>query len=158
MAQSIVQVAGRAGRVGANGEVLIQTAFSEHPFWETLLAGGYARIATEALAEREQTRWPPFTRLALIRSAAHRHSDALDFLERARASLQERCSETMRVLGPVDAPMARKAGRYRAQLLLQSSDRRELHEALRALRPILEQDSASRKVRWSIDVDPIELF
>jgi primosomal protein N' (replication factor Y) len=54
--------------------------------------------------------------------------------------------------------MARKAGRYRAQLLLQSSDRSSLHRVLGELRPILESDPASRKVRWSIDVDPVELF
>jgi primosomal protein N' (replication factor Y) len=64
----------------------------------------------------------------------------------------------LRILGPVDAPMARRAGRYRAQLLLQSGDRRLLHEVLRELRPLLEADPAARKVRWSIDVDPVELF
>ena len=158
MAQSIVQVAGRAGRVSNAGEVLIQTAFPEHPFWRTLIEGGYRQVADDALAEREETRWPPFTRLALIRSAAHKHADALDFLEVARRMLEGHCGETLRVLGPVDAPMARKAGRFRAQLLLQSSDRRSLHEALSALRPQLEEDPAARKVRWSIDVDPIELF
>ena len=158
MAQSIVQVAGRAGRELRTGEVLIQTAFPEHAFWNTLIGGGYARVAEEALAEREITRWPPFTRLALIRSAAHQHGDAISFLEVARRTLEGRYTETLRVLGPVDAPMARKAGRYRAQLLLQSSDRRTLHEVLRELRPLLEQHPAARKVRWSIDVDPIELF
>jgi primosomal protein N' (replication factor Y) len=158
MAQSIVQVAGRAGRERRAGEVLIQTAFPDHPFWSTLMNGGYAQIAKEALAEREITRWPPFTRLALIRSAAHRHSDAVGFLEVARRSLEERRSDALRVLGPVDAPMARRAGRYRAQLLLQSSNRRTLHDALRSLRPFLEQHPAARKVRWSVDVDPIELF
>jgi primosomal protein N' (replication factor Y) len=158
MAQSIIQVAGRAGRESRPGEVLIQTAFPEHEFWSTLIDGGYERVAEEALAEREITRWPPFTRLALIRSAAHQHNDALDFLEVARQLLEDRCGDTLRVLGPVDAPMARKAGRYRAQLLLQSSDRPTLHSVLRDLRPALEQDPAARKVRWSIDVDPIELF
>jgi primosomal protein N' (replication factor Y) len=54
--------------------------------------------------------------------------------------------------------MARKAGRYRAQLLLQSSDRATLHRVLRQLRPLLEGDPSARKVRWSIDVDPVELF
>jgi primosomal protein N' (replication factor Y) len=54
--------------------------------------------------------------------------------------------------------MARKAGRYRAQLLIQSSDRRRLHEVLADLRPALENSPVARKVRWSIDVDPIELF
>ena len=158
MAQSIVQVAGRAGRESRPGEVIIQTAFSDHAFWGTLISGGYPLVAEEALAEREVTRWPPFTRLALIRSAAHQHADALRFLDVARQALERHCGESLRVLGPVDAPMARKAGRYRTQLLLQSSDRRTLHRVLRELRPALEQEPAARKVRWSIDVDPIELF
>jgi len=158
MAQSIVQVAGRAGRESRAGEVFIQTAFPEHRFWSTLIKGGYSLVSDEALAERELTRWPPFTRLALIRSAAHRHSDALEFLELAKRSMVDQAGTSLRILGPVDAPMARKAGRYRAQLLLQSSDRQTLHRLLRELRPTLEQDPAARKVRWSIDVDPIELF
>ena len=158
MAQSIVQVAGRAGRADRAGEVLIQTAFPDHPFWSTLIDGGYQRVAAEALAERETTRWPPFTRLALLRSAAHRHADAHAFLELARRAVEARADDSLRVLGPVDAPMARRAGRYRAQLLLQSANRGALHDALRELRPLLEQDPAARRVRWSIDVDPIELF
>jgi primosomal protein N' (replication factor Y) len=158
LAQSIVQVAGRAGRVDRAGEVLIQTAFAEHDFWKTLIEGGYERISAEALAEREITRWPPFTRLALIRAAAHQHSDALEFLEFAAAAIAAAPDDTLRVLGPVDAPMARKAGRYRVQLLLQSSHRQSLHKLLARLRPELEQHPGARKVRWSIDVDPIELF
>jgi len=158
LAQSIIQVAGRAGRESRQGEVLIQTAFPEHPFWQLLLDGGYPAVADAALAEREQSRWPPYTRLALLRSNAHRHGDALAFLERAAELITAQRPANLRVLGPVDAPMARKAGRYRAQLLLQSSDRKSLHLLLAALRPALEADPAARKVRWSIDVDPIELF
>jgi primosomal protein N' (replication factor Y) len=158
MAQSIVQVAGRAGRERRAGEVLIQTAFPDHAFWSTLIGGGYEQVAKEALAEREATRWPPFTRLALIRSAAHQRDDAIRFLEIAKQALAAYCGDKLRVLGPVDAPMARRAGRHRAQLLLQSSDRPTLHVVLRELRLMLEQDPAARKVRWSIDVDPIELF
>jgi primosomal protein N' (replication factor Y) len=158
MAQSIVQVAGRAGRESRRGEVLIQTAFPDNPFWATLIDGGYERVANEALAEREITRWPPFTRLALLRAAAHKHRDALEFLEQARQRIAAEADETLRVLGPVDAPMARKAGRYRVQLLLQSSDRKKLHALLAKLRPALEEEPSARKVRWSIDVDPIELF
>jgi len=72
--------------------------------------------------------------------------------------LAEHPAEYVRIFGPVNAPMARKAGRYRAQLLIQSSDRKVLHAKLGALRPSLEAEPAARKVRWSIDVDPIELF
>lgn len=158
MAQSIVQVAGRAGRESRQGEVLVQTAYPDNPFWHWLIDGGYARIAADALAEREESRWPPFTRLALIRSAAHSKNDAHALLEVARDYIAGRQTEHMRVLGPVDAPMARRAGRYRAQLLLQSSDRRLLHQVLRDLRPLLEGNPVARKVRWSIDVDPVELF
>ncbi len=158
LAQSIVQVAGRAGREDRAGEVLIQTSFPQHPFWRTLLEGGYPRVAAEALAEREQTRWPPYTRLALLRSAATRRADAHAFLHAARTIIEEMAPQNMRVLGPVDAPMARRAGRYRAQLLLQSGDRQGLHQALAQLRPTLEAAPAARKVRWSVDIDPIELF
>lgn len=158
MAQSIIQVAGRAGRESRQGEVIIQTAFPDNPFWQRLIDGGYTQVADDALAEREATRWPPYSWLALIRSAAHRLRDAHDFLDTARRNIETQQPEYLRVLGPVDAPMARKAGRYRAQLLLQSSDRRSLHAVLGTLRPQLENEPLARKVRWSIDVDPIELF
>ena len=158
LAQSIIQVAGRSGRESRQGDVLIQTAFPEHPFWQCLLKGGYTQVAADALAEREASSWPPFTRLALIRANAHRQSDAHTFLELAKHRIEAHKVDRLRVLGPVDAPMARRAGRYRAQLLLQSGNRQALHAILRELRPILETEPAARKVRWSVDVDPIELF
>jgi primosomal protein N' (replication factor Y) len=158
LAQSIIQVAGRAGREDRQGEVLVQTAYPDNPFWQHLIDGGYPRISADALVEREATRWPPFTWLALLRSAAPRQQDAHAFLEVARQHIEAQQLPSIRVLGPVNAPMARKAGRYRAQLLLQGSDRKALHRVLRALRPTLESEPAARKVRWSIDVDPIELF
>ena len=158
LAQSVIQVAGRAGRESRQGVVVIQTAFPDNPFWQCLIEGGYGRVSADALAEREATGWPPFTRLALIRSAAHKQRDAHAFLDMARQLILAGAVEHLRVLGPVDATMARRAGRYRAQLLLQSSDRKALHTMLGQLRPILEKEPIARRVRWSIDVDPIELF
>ena len=158
LAQSIVQVSGRAGRERQRGEVLIQTAFPDHPFWQRLIAAGYAGVADDVLAEREETRWPPFSRLALIRAGARRRDDAHALLVAAKRAVAGENASGLRVLGPVDAVMARKAGRYRAQLLLQSQDRQALHRALRRVRPALEQSPLVRRVRWSIDVDPIELF
>ena len=155
----MIQVAGRAGRESRVGEVIIQTAFPNHPFWQRLIEGGYPRVAADALAERRASSWPPFSRLALLRSAATKRTDAHAFLDFAADQHPvEDAGERLRALGPVDAPMARRAGRYRAQLLLQGNDRRALHEALGVLRPVLESDPRARKVRWSIDVDPVELF
>ncbi len=158
LAQSIVQVAGRAGRESKPGEVIIQTAFAAHPFWQRLIDGGYSTVADQALEEREAAHWPPFSRLALLRAAAHKRDDAFRLLNIARDLAANLDPEHLRVLGPVDAPMARRAGRYRAQLLLQSIDRQPLHRALKMLRTTLEGEPAARRVRWSIDVDPIELF
>ena len=158
MAQSIIQVAGRAGRENRPGEVLIQTAYPKHPFWQRLLRSGYAGVAEEVLDEREASGWPPFSRLALLRASAHRQGEVREFLAIAAHLAKESANSDVRVLGPVDAAMARKAGRYRAQLLLQSSNRAALHRLLRSLRPQLETEPVARRVRWSIDVDPVELF
>jgi primosomal protein N' (replication factor Y) len=158
LAQSLIQVAGRAGREQRPGEVLIQTAFASHPFWRELLQGGYGRVASSALRERELAGWPPFSRLALLRAAAPARRETQQFLDVARRNAEALEIADVRILGPVSAPMERKAGRYRAQLLFQSRRRQRLHDLLHALRPGLEIDPSARRVRWSIDVDPIELF
>jgi primosomal protein N' (replication factor Y) len=153
-----MQVAGRAGREQRQGEVMIQTAFAAHPFWHELLQGGYDRVAASALAEREKAAWPPFSRLALLRAAAVRRQDTHDFLEGSRAIAETENAAGVRILGPVSAPMERRAGRYRAQLMFQSRYRQPLHRLLQTLRAELEISASARRVRWSIDVDPIELF
>jgi len=158
LAQSLVQVGGRAGREERQGEVIIQTAFPEHPFWNELFGGGYPKVAESALQERENAVWPPFSRLALLRAAATNREDAHQFLEIARQLAEATGIEGVRILGPVSAPMERRAGRYRAQLLLQSRQRNPLHQMLTSLRLSLEGSKESRRVRWSVDVDPIELF
>jgi primosomal protein N' (replication factor Y) len=158
LAQSLIQVAGRAGREKHQGEVFVQTAFAEHPFWNELFGGGYHQVARFALAEREACAWPPFSRLALIRASSHKREHTWEFLQAAAASANASQLDGVRVLGPVSAPMERKAGRYRGQLLLQSRNRRVLHQLLEFLRRDLESRVAGRRVRWSIDVDPIELF
>jgi primosomal protein N' (replication factor Y) len=158
LAQSLMQVAGRAGREQRQGEVMIQTAFASHPFWHDLLQGGYARVAASALAEREKAAWPPFSRLALLRAAATRRQDTHDFLDAARHKAEGINAEGVRILGPVTAPMERRAGRYRAQLLFQSRNRQPLHRLLQELCEDFEASVSSRRVRWSLDVDPIELF
>ncbi len=158
LAQSIVQVAGRAGREEKPGQVLIQTAFPEHRFWQRLIDGGYAGVARDALAERQASGWPPYSRLALLRASAHQRADALSCLEAARAAALALELPALRVLGPVDAPLLKKAGRYRVQLLLESSDRASLHRALAHVRQALEDRPEARRARWSIDVDPVQLF
>jgi primosomal protein N' (replication factor Y) len=54
--------------------------------------------------------------------------------------------------------MERRAGRYRAQLLLQATQRSDLQTMLAGWTPGLERLPQARRVRWSLDVDPAELY
>jgi primosomal protein N' (replication factor Y) (superfamily II helicase) len=157
LAQTIVQVAGRAGRGSRAGEVLIQTEFPDHPLLTQLLAEGYEGFARAALDERAQAAWPPFSRLAALRDSARTPDAALAFLGEARR-LARQPPAGVRLLGPVPAAMAKRAGRYHAQLLIESRERRPLHAFLDEWLPEVEQLRSARAVRWSLDVDPLELF
>lgn len=156
LAQTLVQVAGRAGRGNRPGEVLIQTEFPDHPLLLNLLSEGYDGFARAALEERMQASWPPFSRLAALRDSATTSVAALEFLTQARAIA--RPPRTVELRGPVPAAMAKRAGRYHAQLLVESSDRTALHRFLDVWLPEMEQLHSARRVRWALDVDPIELF
>jgi primosomal protein N' (replication factor Y) len=157
LAQTIVQVAGRAGRGSRPGEVLIQTEFPGHPLLLSLLSEGYEGFARAALEERAQASWPPFSRLAAVRDSAKTAPGALEFLTEARR-LANPLPRGLRLLGPVPAAMSKRAGRYHAQLLIEGRERSALHHFLDAWLPAVEQLQSARRVRWALDVDPIELF
>lgn len=158
LAQAIVQVAGRAGRAERPGEVLIQTEYPQHPLLQQLLTGGYPGFAAAALQEREQAGWPPHSRLVLVRAEAATESFPLRFLATAGGLAGKMAGGRVTVLGPAPAPMQRRDGRFRAQLLLQARTSSPLQQLLARWIPRLEELPESRKVRWSIDVDPLELF
>jgi primosomal protein N' (replication factor Y) len=154
LAQTIVQVAGRAGREHSRGEVLIQTEYPDHPLLQSLIAGGYEGFAATALREREGAQWPPYGRLALLRASALTAAATLDFLNAARAVAPAMAG--VRVLGPVAAAMARRAGRHYAQLLLDSRERGPLHRLLDQWLPLVAELPQARRVRFALDVDPID--
>ncbi|HEB99289.1 MAG TPA: primosomal protein N', partial [Thiotrichales bacterium] len=158
MAQTIVQVAGRAGRAERPGEVLIQTHHPEHPLLQQLVQGGYPAFAEAALVERQAARLPPFSQLALLRAEAPRRADARAFLDAARASAEALAAEGVQLWGPVPSPMERRAGRYRAQLLVQAPTRAQLHAFLSAWVEPLAALKAARRARWSLEVDPGDTY
>ena len=156
MAQLLVQVAGRAGRADDPGQVIIQTYHPDHPLFTHLIRHGYASFADATLKERQQAAFPPYTRLALLRAESLEPRFAMDFLNKAKAQTEPFLSDNVQLWGPVPAPMERRAKWYRAQLLLQSMQREHLHRLLSQWLPTLP--SSTNKIRWSIDVDPQDLF
>ncbi|WP_426281457.1 primosomal protein N' [Lysobacter soli] len=157
LAQLLIQVAGRAGRAQRKGEVLLQTHHPGHPLLATLLAGGYHAFAEAELEQREIAGFPPFAHMAMFRAEAQ-HVDACDaFLRMARDALRD-VHAPLDLHGPLPAPMPRRAGYQRMQLLLSAADRRSLHAALDAALPAIHASAEARKVRWSLDVDPVDLY
>jgi len=157
MAQLIVQVAGRAGRADKPGQVLIQTRYPDHPLLQLLLKRGYGAFAAAALAERRDAKLPPFSYQALLRAEAPDSMPPRVFLETARDAAQALSPGGVELWGPVPAPMERRSGRSRAQLLVQSPRRDSLQRLLAAWVPALAELPQARRVRWSIDVDPQEM-
>ena len=156
VAQTIVQVAGRAGRGSKPGEVLIQTEYPDHPLLRSLLESGYDGFAAAALAERQAAGWPPFAHVAALRASATELPAAIDFLRAARQLA--RLPRGLKLLGPAPAAMAKRAARYHAQLLIESPERAPIHRLLAEWLPQVETLKTQRDLRWSLDVDPLDLF
>ncbi len=154
MAQLVMQVAGRAGRGDRPGRVLIQTRHPEHPVWQTLLREGYPAFAQVALAERQAAGYPPYTHQVLIQAEAKKPEPPEQFLQQIAAWVQQQAT-AVTCWGPVPAPMARRVGRYRIHLLLQSARRRCVQDLARALRHHVQTQPIPNGVSWTLDIDPV---
>ncbi|MDH4293878.1 MAG: primosomal protein N', partial [Betaproteobacteria bacterium] len=150
----LTQVAGRAGRGAVPGEVLIQTQFPDHPLYAALRSQDYDSFARAQLAERRQAGFPPYVYQALLRAEARGLDTALQFLAQAVRAARK-LDSGITIYEPVPANMMRKAGRERAQLLVQSRSRAELRSFLNAWHPLLA-GTKSTAARWSLDVDPLD--
>ncbi len=150
----LTQVGGRAGRADKAGEVIVQTAFPNHPLFQALRAHDYEIWAQTLLAERQMAGFPPYVYQALLSAESQQESDAFNFLKQARSMALE-LHMPVEVYGVVPAAMPRRANHHRAQLLVQSDKRKALGEFLRVWKPGLDGLPAG-KLRWVLDVDPME--
>ncbi len=157
LAQTITQVAGRAGRESRPGEVIIQTEFPEHPLLTRLIAEGYESFAASALEERREASWPPYSRLAMLRGELKDRA-RLDEWLKAAAHVGLGLKEAgVRILGPASALLARRADYFRAHLLVETAARATLQRYLSRWLPLVENLPGGQGLRWSIDVDPLEV-
>jgi primosomal protein N' (replication factor Y) len=151
----LMQVAGRAGRADKAGEVLIQTAFPDHALFNALRRQDYGSYAEALLQERELTQFPPYQYLALIKAEANDFALVSRFLKYA-ADTAHGLADDVLVYDPVRPQMERLKGMERGQLLMQADSRSALQRLLRALVPQLRAHALGPKVRWAVDVDPLE--
>lgn len=150
----LAQVAGRAGRADRPGEVLIQTAFPDHPLYRALQRHDFDGWAATQLAERKLAGFPPFVCQAMLRAEGRQESEVFDYLGRARAAATGLAHE-VEVFGVVPAALPRRANHFRAQLLIQAASRAAMQQFLRAWQPLLDALPAG-KLRCALDIDPLE--
>ncbi len=156
LAALLMQVAGRAGRAGLPGEVIVQTEFPGHPVYAAIATHDYAQLAAELLAERKVAQLPPFTHVAVLAAEAHHRADVDEFLHAAHAAgqaLTKAQGGHVELFSPVPALLARRAGFERGQVVVQSARRAALQQFLPRWRAALAEQSG-RRVRWALDVDP----
>lgn len=163
LGQLFTQVAGRAGRAEKKGQVVLQTFHPEHSLLQELVNNGYGDFSRSALQERRMAQLPPFSFQALMRAEALNATQAENFLILCKQLLKQivdnnKISDRLLILGPIPASMERRAGKYRFQLLIQSEQRVLITKTLHSALAHLEKLPEGRKVRWSIDIDPIDFI
>ena len=158
-AQLFIQVAGRAGRASKPGEVYLQTHHPEHSLLQALITKDYNSFAQTALAERKIAMLPPYSYLTLMRAEANQSQTVEDFLRQVRHTLESHplFNQECLVLGPTPAPLAKRAGKFRWQLLIQAQSRSLMQKLLTSARPAISMLPLSSKVRWSLDIEPQDL-
>ncbi len=156
--QLLIQVAGRAGREGAVGKVLVQSHRPDHPMLELLVRKGYFALAKALMQQRHNSALPPYWHCVLIRAESKRRENAEDLLKLFAHCYREHFaySAETQLVGPLPSPMEKINDRFRFQLMIKSSERKQLKYVLEKLISAADQNSLSKRVRWSIDIDPAE--
>ena len=153
LVQTLLQVSGRAGRGSKSGKVVVQTCHSDHPLLKTLCHGRYLEMADQLLEEREAGQFPPFRAMAIFRAEADTMEQSLQILDSIKPLANAPGIETW---GPLPALIARRADRHRAQLVLNTDNRKRLNMLLTGICQTLEGQRFSKGAKWMIDVDPQE--
>ncbi len=157
--QQLSQVSGRAGRRETRGAVLVQTAHPEDPAFVRLREHNFAGFAKAALVERKTAGYPPYVRFALMRAESTQSGAPIRFLQSVALAAENLASRSaVEIMTPVPSPMERRAGRFRAQLLVRSRDERRFHRFLEDWVQGIETSRTAARVRWSLDVDPQEMY
>lgn len=153
MGQQLIQVTGRAGRVDGNSLVLVQSRYSKDRNLLQLKSGNYLNFAHSLMAERKLINQPPYTFEASIKASSPNTKTNNEFLNYAKLLID---SKRCLIIGPIPAMQSKVRGSYQHHLVLQAPSRTTLNSVLVDLTDKLGQNKISKKVRWSINVDPIE--
>jgi len=164
----LVQVAGRAGRSSKenqdSGDIFIETQYPEAAVFQYLLRHDVDGFLAYTANERDEAKLPPFSYQGLVHAEAKSLEKAIEFLNALKGRLKSQglMTKQLKVYDPVPKAVMRVAGSERAQLVIESSNRKALQEALEFIDQDLRRDSQGRisktsRIRWLIERDPITI-
>ena len=156
MGQQLIQVAGRAGRLDGNSSVLVQSRYTNDQNLLQLKSGDYLKFANALMKQRKEIGQPPYTFEAIIKAASPTTQANIDMLNHVKHFID---STKCKVIGPMPAMQAKVRGSYNHHLIIQASKRTLLNQILLDFSNSVTSDKNKllKKVKWSIDVDPIDL-
>ncbi len=154
LAQLITQLAGRAGRSDKQGEMWLQTHNPQHPLLQDLINNGYGDFARFALLERKHALLPPYEYQIALRVESTYLLQAEKFLKMSQPIFEQ--FQKLRAIGPFPAFIEKKQGRFRMLLIVQSASRSYLNKAMAQVVNFLDQQAESKRVKWYVDVNPID--
>ncbi|HSQ43213.1 MAG TPA: primosomal protein N' [Fibrobacteraceae bacterium] len=150
--QLLTQVAGRAGRAQAGGQVILQTWNPEDPVFRFALHHDYTGFSQWELANRQELGYPPFQRLLCLEISAKNPDSAESVGQNLRSALQALSNVT--ILGPVDAFISKVRGIHRKQLLLKAATPQQLRQACELALAAIPA-SQRHKAQIKVDMDPM---
>jgi len=155
--QLLTQVAGRAGRTGTVGSVMIQTVNINQQLLAWVVNNDYGSFYEKEVQEREKFSYPPFTRLLLI--ICKSEDKDINFLAANEIAVELRNKlGNIRVLGPEAPPIGRINNLYHLQVLLkleiQKINLKAVKEELLTIKGQIIAKKEYRKVSIIINVDP----
>ena len=152
--QILQQVTGRAGRTKEGGRGLIQTYQPEHPVMQAIVSGDREAFYSREFEQRRLAGMPPFGRLAAIIVSGKDRDQTADYARAlARAAPQH---ETIRVLGPAEAPLAILRGRFRHRFLVKAPRSVDIQQFLRTW--IAAAPAPRGSLRTVVDIDPVSFM
>jgi len=154
LAQQLIQVSGRSGRGELPGKVILQTAYPENEDLKCLITKGYENWINNLLDLRKNLGLPPFRNWGIFHAKAKKYQDAENFLENIKKIIEQK--NKIEIFGPMPSIMQKKANLFNFNLIIQAKNKSILNYAIKDCIPLIKDIPYQNKVRWSVDIDPVD--
>ena len=154
LAQQLVQVSGRSGRGLKKGEVILQTSFPENEDLKCLIEQGYEKWVKNLLFLRGNLGLPPHRNWGVIQAKARKYINAENFLDNIKKIIQK--NNEIEIFGPMPSSMQKKANLFNVNLIIQAKSKAKLNYVIKYCIPSIKDIPYSNKIKWTIDIDPID--